>query len=181
MKKQASHHKHQIRILTWNTNTSVMKNGLILQEVRRGREGGVRGTPEVGMWWATCCRAGNQSGMYSFAFTCYLCFSCFCFSFSNFPSPGCWWMAAWRHSHVQLLQASKQHSGHMSWNPAMENIPTVNRRRDCTMCHISALAFGIPQQCLMLFSRHAGNGSQVVSFSPFPLPRDGQWCHLELE
>lgn len=55
------------------------------------------------------------------AFTCYLCFSCFCFSFSSFPSLGCWWRVAWRHSRVQLLQANKQHCGHMAtgiWNTA---------------------------------------------------------------
>lgn len=49
-----------------------------------------------------------------FYFTCYLCFSCSCFSFSSFPSPDCWWRVAWRHSRVQLLQADQQHSGHMS-------------------------------------------------------------------
>lgn len=54
-------------------------------------------------------------------FTCYLCFSCFCFSFSSFPSPGCWWRVAWRHSRVLLLQENQQHSGHMSCYLPMRN------------------------------------------------------------
>lgn len=49
-----------------------------------------------------CC---TQRGCYSTS-TCYLCFSCFCFSFSGFPSLDCWWTAAWRHSRAQLLQTN---------------------------------------------------------------------------
>lgn len=58
-----------------------------------------------------CC---TQRGHYSTS-TCYLCFSCFCFSVSGFPSLDCWWTAAWRHSRARLLQANKQHRAHKSW------------------------------------------------------------------
>lgn len=56
----------------------------------------------------------TQRGCFSMN-TCYLCFSCFCFSVSGFPSLDWWWTAAWRHSHARLLQANKQHHAHKSW------------------------------------------------------------------
>lgn len=56
----------------------------------------------------------TQRGCYSTS-TCYLCFSCFCFFVSGFPSLDCWWTAAWRHSRARLLQANKQHRAHKPW------------------------------------------------------------------
>lgn len=81
----------------------------------------------------TVCRDKSR-----ITFTCYLCFSCFCFSFSGFLSPDCWWKVAWRHSHARLLQANKQHSGHMFCS--LQNIATLRASqvwgRNSARCHI---------------------------------------------
>lgn len=86
-------------------------NGLTPPEWRNTWCGNIMGWPVPGLKNNTIC--GFRPWQSEWAFTCYLCFSCFCFSSSSFPSPGCWWRAAWRHSRVLLLQENQQHSGHM--------------------------------------------------------------------
>lgn len=147
------------------TNTKLGNNELIPDSV---------GTPLNG---ERMCKKKNLVTKSWVAFTCYLCFSCFCFSFSSFLSLGCWWRVAWRHSRVQLLQANKQHSGHMSRYLAMQNIATVKRsqtrNRKTTKCTTFDLhQLGIQRQCLasvqwMDFMQHL-----YTVFSPLSLDND---------
>lgn len=164
---------------TVSTNYQNYEWGLLNKKTIKGKMDALRGnTLEVGLLWACCCRAARWHGLHCLhflAFTCYLCFSCFCFSFSSFPSPGCWWRVAWRHSRVQLLQANKQHSGHMSRYLAMQNIATVKssqtRNRKTAQCATFDLgACGIQWQCDALKCRLANEWISCSIFTQYFLP-----------
>lgn len=139
-------------------------------------------------------------------FTCYLCFSCFCFSFSGSPSLGCWWTGAWTHSRVRLLQASKTNA-HITHEDICKGktVPAGghggrpgigggrNKRVEYLIWSLVALlCCAVVQACnewipCSIFRRYS-LFSFLPSFLPSSLPsflpsspQPGQWCHLELE